>query len=374
MKRIRALSAVVVCASVVAMSACGGGATVDEGAQADLAKVDAGYVSALDQIGLPVGVEGGYFEERGLDVKLAQPFPTGVDALNALQSGDVDFVQVGTPAIGAAQKGIDLVLLGNYTGSASRRSIDETMAVVTRKGVQVDEDELSTLKGKRIGVSEGSINHLYLLGLLDEAGLSVEDVKIVNTAPPDMGVALQTKGIDVAIVWDPWPLTITNQVDGSTEAIRGGGYIPFVGYLVALRSFVEKNPKTVKRFLAARAAVDQWMRKNPKQAAESATRWIPGLKPDVATESMKYNVKQLDPRLSACNYLALDTVARMLAKQKAVRPGFDVGDHFLPASILAVAKDEPKLFDDLPPVPDAATIDADYRFDRSSALRACPSG
>src|ERR1700754_1959790 len=107
------------------LAACGG-STVDDdpGGQGEMVKVRAGYVSAIDQIGLPVALETGQFEEQGLDVELAQPFPTGVDALNALQSGTIDFVQVGTPIISAAQKGIDLVLLGNYTGSSTQRSID----------------------------------------------------------------------------------------------------------------------------------------------------------------------------------------------------------------------------------------------------------
>ena len=44
-------------------------------------------------------------------------------------------------------------------------------------------------------------------------------------APPDMPVALQTGGIDAAIVWDPWPITIQQQVQGSEEIVRGGGYM-----------------------------------------------------------------------------------------------------------------------------------------------------
>jgi ABC-type nitrate/sulfonate/bicarbonate transport system substrate-binding protein len=37
---------------------------------------------------------------------------------------------------------------------------------------------------------------------------------------------------------------------------------------------VDKNEATEK-FLAATSEADQWMRKNPKQAAGIATRWIP---------------------------------------------------------------------------------------------------
>ncbi|WP_406104262.1 ABC transporter substrate-binding protein [Micromonospora globbae] len=362
-------------AVVLLAAACGGGSTVDDddgAGGAALTKVRAGYVSAIDQIGLPVGLEGGYFEEEGLDVELAQPFPTGVDALNALQAGTVDIIQVGTPLIAAAQKGIDLVLLGNYTGSASQRSIDETMAVVAAPGADIDPADLTTLRGKRIGVSVASINHLYLLGLLDSVGLSTNDVKIVNTTPPDMGVALQTGGVDAAVIWDPWPIVVTEQVQGAREILRGGGHIPFVGYIVATRQFVEGNPEVVEKFLTARAAVDQWMRKNPDEAGESATRWLPGTKPEVARKAMQYNTKQLDPRFSACNYLALDTISRLLAEQEVVQPGFDVSRYFAPEPILGIMSAEPALFDDLPAVPEAAAIGAGFTFDRDEAVKACP--
>src|SRR5690606_40227735 len=59
--------------------------------------------------------------------------------------------------------------------------------------------DLSTILGKKIGVSVGSINHLYLLSVLESLGATPDDVELINTAPPDLGVALQTGGIDVAI-------------------------------------------------------------------------------------------------------------------------------------------------------------------------------
>ncbi|WP_419992901.1 ABC transporter substrate-binding protein [Streptomyces boninensis] len=368
---------VAACSGMLLLAGCSDGSTVDDDvAGADGAaptQVKAGYVSAIDQVGLPAGVEAGYFDEENLNVKLAQPYPTGVDALNALQAGEVDFVQVGTPAIAAAQKGIDLALVGNYTGSSSQQSIDETMAVVAAAKSGVDGKDLKSLKGKKIGVSEGSINHLYLLGVLDKAGLKTSDVKIVNTEPPDMAVALKTGGIDVAIVWDPFPISITDSVAGAKEVLRGGGYIPFVGYIVTTPKYAKEHPEEVRRFLTARARTDQWMRKNPTDAADSATRWLPGTKKAVARKAMKHNVKQLDGRFSACNYLALDTLARLLAEQGDVKSGFDVGKYFDPEPILDVMAKNDKLFADLPQVPKAAGIERGYTFERGAASKACPS-
>lgn len=364
-------------AATLVLAGCGGGATVDDpaagGETQELTSVTAGYVGAMDQIGLPAALDAGFFEEQGLDVELSQPFPTGVDSLNALQSGEVDFVQVGTPTIGAILEGMDLVYLGNYTGSSTQLGIDETMALVSAEGSGIEADDPSTLRGKRIGVSIGSINHLYMLGLLEDAGMDPSQVEFVNTSPPDMGVALETDGIDAGAVWDPWPIRITNQVDGAYTVTRGGGHIPFVGYIVAKREFVEQNRDVVERFLTARAAADQWMRKNPDEAAQVATRWLSGTEEKVATEAMQHNIQQLDPRFSACNYLAMDTVMRLLEEQGAVDDTFDVNDHFMPGPILSVMDERPGLFSDLEQIPQSARISADYTFEREAAQQACPS-
>ncbi len=67
----------------------------------NLVKVKAGMVSAIDQIGLPIALERGFFEKHGVDLEIARPYATGIDALNALQAGETQIVQVGVPMIGA---------------------------------------------------------------------------------------------------------------------------------------------------------------------------------------------------------------------------------------------------------------------------------
>ncbi len=85
----------------------------------DPVKLKVGMVAAVDMLALPIAVERGFFEKYGLDVTIARPYATGVDALNALQAGETDMVQAGVPSIGAILRGMDLVFLGNFSGNAS---------------------------------------------------------------------------------------------------------------------------------------------------------------------------------------------------------------------------------------------------------------
>jgi sulfonate transport system substrate-binding protein len=327
-----------------------------------LVKLKAGMVTGFDQIGLPIALERGFFEKHGLDVTIARPYATGVDALNALQAGESELVQVGVPMIGAVLRGMDLVALGNYSGNATKLGSDATMALIAREGSGIGRGDVKSVKGKRIAASFGTINHLYVLALLEKAGLTPDDVTLVNTPPPDMAVALLAKGIDAFSGWDPWPIVALKDVPGAVEVIRGGDVISFLGFNVGLRSWVEKNGETVEKFLAAVSEADKWMRDNPKQAAQVATRWIPGLKAEIAEAAMQFNIQQADRRLSANNYRALWSAVDRLHRLGFIRSTFDVNKHIEPKHVLKVMKDKPDLFSDLPPIPAEAAIGPGFTF------------
>ena len=220
------------------------------GSAQNLTKMKAGMVTGIDQVGLPIALERGFFEKHGLDVTLARPYATGVDALNALQAGESDIVQVGVPMIGAVLRGMDLVALGNYSGNATKLGSDATMALIAGGESGIRKGDLASLKGKKIAASFGTINHLYVLALLEKGGLTPNDVTLVNTPPPDMTVALLSKGIDAFTGWDPWPIIALKDVPGAVEVIRGGDVISYLGFNVANRGWVEKNGETIEKFLA----------------------------------------------------------------------------------------------------------------------------
>ena len=328
----------------------------------NLVKLKAGMVTGIDQIGLPIALERGFFEKQGLDVEIARPYATGVDALNALQAGESEMVQVGVPMIGAVLRGMDLVALGNYSGNATKLGSDATMALIASESSGIRKGDLASLKGKKIAASFGTINHLYILALLEKAGLTPADVTLVNTPPPDMTVALLSKGIDAFSGWDPWPIVALKDVPGAVEVIRGGDVISYLGFNVGLRPWVEKNGATIEKFLAAVSEADKWMRANPKQAAQVATRWIPGLKADVAEAAMQFNIQQADRRLSANNYRALWSAEDRLNRLGFIKSTFDVNRHIEPKHILAVMQKHPDLFSDLPPIPADAAIGPGYAF------------
>ena len=331
-------------------------------AQSQPVKLRVGMVAAIDMLALPIAVERGFFERQGLDVTIARPYATGVDALNALQAGETDMVQAGVPSIGAILRGMDLVFFGNFSGNATKLGSDATLALIAGKDSGIVKGDLKSLKGKKIATSFGTINHLYILGLLEKAGLAPTDVALVNTPPPEMNVALLAKGVDAYACWDPVPVIGMKDVPGAIEVIRGGDVISYLGFNIALRPWLEKNAATTEKFMAAVSEADQWMRKNPKQAAAIGTRWIPGLKLDVAETAMDYNIQQVDRRISAHNYRALWKAQDTLQRLGVIKTVFDVNKHIEPKFILKVMSTNPELFADLQPIPADVAIKPGYVF------------
>ncbi|MDQ7842972.1 MAG: NrtA/SsuA/CpmA family ABC transporter substrate-binding protein [Armatimonadota bacterium] len=335
------------------------GAPWTSGAPA-LPKIRVGIVAAIDQLGTPVALDRGFFEKWGLDVTIATPFPTGVDLLNALQAGEIQMGQVGVPLIGAVLRGMDLVILGNYSGSSSRLGGDNTMAVVSRPGTNIT--SIRDLRGKRIAVSFGTISHLYILGVLERARLSVNDVTLVNTPPAEMPVALRGGAVDAFATWDPWPVIALREIPGTYEVVRGGGFIGFMGFIVATRQWALQNQETVEKFLAARAEADQFMRANPVKTAEIAVRWLTGMRPEVALRGVRNNLPTLDIRISYYNYLALHNGMTTLHRLGFLPGVFDVNKVFHPEPMLNVMRRYPNLFSDLPPIPPSAMVGPGYVF------------
>jgi len=72
---------------------------------------------------------------------------------------------------------MDLVALANYSGNAAKAGSDATMALIASEASGIRKGDLSSLKGKRIAASFGTINHLYALALLEKAGRGAGESK-----------------------------------------------------------------------------------------------------------------------------------------------------------------------------------------------------
>jgi aliphatic sulfonates family ABC transporter substrate-binding protein len=179
------VKSLVVAAIAVSMSVCGGAS----------AKMRMAWQTGDIHVQLSYALATKAFEKAGLDVEL-RTFPAGPAILPALAAKEIDVAWMGDfPAVTGYSNGlpIAIIMMQNVSNTSTR------IVANPKSGVKT----LADLKGKKIGASFGSTSHGHILQALSLAGLSQQDVTLVNIAPGNMPAAYFADQIDVAVTWEP---------------------------------------------------------------------------------------------------------------------------------------------------------------------------
>jgi aliphatic sulfonates family ABC transporter substrate-binding protein len=202
-----------------------------------------GYQEAPDWL-LFVARDLKLFEKAGL-APTYMKFEGGPLMIAAAQNGSVDLAGVGSVAflMGIAQ-GLDWVMIGvNPEGAYSQ-------GLVARKdsGIHTPAD----LKGKRIGLFNGSTAQFGLMMIMRQHGIRPDQVKLVNMTPAEQVRALENKTIDAAMVWEPWMHRMVHGLGARVVSTEGnlGIYTNVEGYSVR-RQWLRDHRETAVRFLRA---------------------------------------------------------------------------------------------------------------------------
>lgn len=123
-------------------------------------------------------------------------FPAGPQLLYALNSGEIDFGTTGeVPPLFAQAQNQPLFYVG-WEPAAPK-----SVALVVSADSPLH--TLADLRGKRIAVNKGSNVHYLLLQLLDEAGLTLNDIHVVYAPPKYPLTPSDHHAVDAWMMWDP---------------------------------------------------------------------------------------------------------------------------------------------------------------------------
>jgi len=125
-------------------------------------------------------------------------------------------------------------------------------AVVSRPGINTVAD----LKGKKVAVSLLTPSHTLLISLLEQSGMSLTDVKLVETANAmDAASMFKSGQVDAAIVWSPDDLDCLAAVKGSKILTSTNTATHIIAdVLIAKEEFINSNKE------ALIALYDGWMK------------------------------------------------------------------------------------------------------------------
>lgn len=187
-------------------------------------------------------------------------FLAGPPINEAFAAGQVDLGLMGdTPAIIARASGQDLRIIGLASSGP------KALAVIVRKNATIK--SAKELKGKRVAVTKGSYAHHLLALVLQNSGLTLDDVQVINLPVADIGTVLNTGDIEAGAVWEPH---ITKLEESGTVRVLADGTNIKKGLLVIIASnkFATQNPALINAFLRAYQRGYDFIKANPEQAAE----------------------------------------------------------------------------------------------------------
>ncbi|WP_265556293.1 sigma-54-dependent Fis family transcriptional regulator [Serratia grimesii] len=182
------------------------------------------------------------FADSGVSV-LWSEFPAGPQLLHALANRDIDFGTTGEVPPLFAQAGNNPLLYVAWEPAAPQ---SVALLVAHDSPIQTLDD----LRGKRIAVNKGSNVHYLLLQLLDEAGLTLEDVRVVYAPPKYPLTPSDHHAVDAWMMWDP--LLSDAEQGGQLRVIANGvGRVSNHQFYLAHRDFVRHSADLLHGLMAA---------------------------------------------------------------------------------------------------------------------------
>lgn len=177
--------------------------------------------------------------------------------------------------------------------------------------------EIKELKGKTIAATPGTDPYVFLVRTLSEAGLSLEDIKVVTLQHPDGKNELIRHRVDAWAGLDP----LMAQVEYSRQGKFLYRNVDFNSYNVisVRKEFGEKHPQLVTRVLAVYEKGRQWAIDHPDEYLELIAKEtkldVPvaslmlqrtGLSDNRLTEKQKENITKAGKALQKENLLDVD--------------------------------------------------------------------
>lgn len=257
MRRPRILAAALAALAILLpVTACG--SSSEEGG-AEPAKVRFGYIADFAGAAvLAAADKQGLWARHGLEPEL-KVFTNGPLQIQALGSGDIDFGYIGSGATWLPASGKAKIIAPNMLGMADR--------VIVHPGSGIS--SIADLKGKKIGVPEGTSGDMILELALKEAGLTGKDVEKVNMDPSTVVTAFSGKQIDAAAIWYPLIDTIKKNVPDLVELTKSEDYYPALSFpssFVARNELVGEDAATVTKVLKVLQEGNDWVAANTAEA------------------------------------------------------------------------------------------------------------
>ncbi|OPF80250.1 bicyclomycin resistance protein [Streptomyces antioxidans] len=196
-----------------------------------------GYIADYNGASLlAIAEERGLWKKHGLSAE-PKVFVNGPVQIQALRTGNLDYGYIGPGALWLPASGKATIVAIDTLTYADR--------VIARPGIT----SIRGLRGKKVGVPEGTSGEMALNLALQKAGMTMKDISKVVMDAPTVVSAFSSGQIDGAGIWYPLIDTIKEKVPGmrevaSTEDLPGSSFP--TAFVSAAKAKPERDQKVVK--------------------------------------------------------------------------------------------------------------------------------
>ncbi|WP_037908741.1 aliphatic sulfonate ABC transporter substrate-binding protein [Actinacidiphila yeochonensis] len=220
-------------------------------------KIRFGYIADFNGSSLlAIADHLGLWKKAGLSPSV-KVFTNGPIQITALGAGDLDFGYIGPGAMWLPASGKAKVIAIDTLTDADR--------VIAQPGIT----SLAQLKGRKVGVPEGTSGEMILNLALQKAGLSESDVKKVPMDPSTLVAAFSAGQIDGAGFYYPLIDTIKKRVPKLVELAADSDF-PDHAFPTAFVSGPKTDPELTEKVVSVLAQANDWRAANKDQAVKLA--------------------------------------------------------------------------------------------------------
>lgn len=239
------------------LAGCGGSADGDSGGAREMhvsVGVDPSY--ALDF----VAKQEGFFKKHDLDVTLVQYSPAG-DGVDAMIAGTID--------LGAAGDANSLIksTRGGITAVSIYETSGEYMKLVVAKGI----DEPSQIK--KMGVTSGSLVEYGAIKVLENAGVDLDGVELVNAGVSEFPALLARGGIDAFLAYEPF-VSQAEEQGAKVLGVSGDWDFSYSFVVDVNQEWLAENEDMAEDYLAALKDAAAAVAKDPEASAQAVSKEI----------------------------------------------------------------------------------------------------
>lgn len=213
-------------------------------------------------------------EKIGVSLEFYE-FENGPAVLEAMSAGGIDvaYPMGDVPFVTSAAAGNPIIGLSPAASDDTKNTL--AILVDDKSGIQSVEE----LKGKKVAANIGTAGHLFLVQALVNAGLTVDDIELINLVDAEYLAAFEGDSIDAAVTQVSMASTIASTGAASPldiEIIELGKSV-----ITGNKEFAEKNPELVTVFIASVIKDYDYFKEDPANVQQlTATRF------DIPVESL----------------------------------------------------------------------------------------